>query len=85
MVFKKMTQIVVALEAYILHLSTMGNIFLQGLFQGELNGRCLFNKMAAQTGLNFQMQLFLTNKGKKYIRVLDTISQKGLKRQFWCP
>ena len=68
----KMTQIFVALVAWLMHLYTMGNMFLQLLFPGEFNRFCIFNKMATQEGLNFQIQLCLPKKGKNENSVSNT-------------
>ena len=54
MPFQKIAQTVVALSDWLLHLSTLGNMSMQGVFIGKLNRSCLFNIMAAQKGLNFQ-------------------------------
>ena len=51
----KNTQIFIDLATWILNLSNLGNMLLQGLFSGELNRRCLFKNMATQAGLNLRI------------------------------
>ena len=46
--FNKNTQIVVALAARIMHLYTLGNMLLQGIFTGGLNSHYIFKNMATQ-------------------------------------
>ena len=69
--FNKMTQMVVVLAAWILILSTLWNMLLQWILQGEMKCPFLFKNMATQAGLNFQLQLFLTNEVTKSSSVLD--------------
>ena len=83
--FNKMTQIVVVLAAWILHLSTLGDMLLQGLFKGELNFCYIFKNMATQSGLNLQLQLCLTNKVTKVRSALGTRSHNLGKKSVFMP
>ena len=46
--FSKKTQIVVTLAAWIIHLYTLGNMLLQGIFTVKFNSHCIFKNMATQ-------------------------------------
>ena len=80
--FEKMKQIFVVLAAWILHLSTLGGIFLQEILQGKLNRLYPLNNMATQAGLYLKLHLCLKNKVIKVSSVLGTKSYNGLKRHF---
>ena len=59
----KKTKPVVDLAAWIMHLSTLGNLFLRELLQGNLNHRHIIKYVDIQAGLKFKLQLCLKNKG----------------------
>ena len=70
-------QTVVVFAAWLLYLSSMGNMFMQGPLQGVLNCCHIFKNMDTKSGLTLQLKLCLTKKGSNLSIVLDTISFNG--------
>ena len=60
---KKKTKAVVALEDQIPYLYTLGNMFLQEIFQGKFICRYMIKNINTQAELNFQLQLCSAKKG----------------------
>ena len=62
--FNKNPKTFVGLAAWLMNLSTLGDMFLQDIFPGELNHRYIINIMDTKSKLNLQLQLFSENKVK---------------------
>ena len=67
--FQQKTKKVVALAAWLLNLSTIGNLLVQEIFQDELNHHYVINKMDLKNRIKFSTA-FMLDKEKNIVEQL---------------